>query len=140
MMQRMDQIHAARQEALQPLAEILETRMELMSQFAATAQPYNKAYADAVAAGWSAEELTAIGAEEPSARPKGRPPKRAAKKRTAKNTAAGAESPTSSSTSAGETSSGNPSEGAEETARAAVPAQRENSPADITAADTSLPH
>ncbi|MFF8279943.1 hypothetical protein ACF05T_28220 [Streptomyces lateritius] len=72
-LQRMEAALAARAEAIKPLAEIQGQRAELLRQLAALDEPYGKAYADAEAAGWSTEELTELGAEEPVKRPKGRP-------------------------------------------------------------------
>ncbi|MFI9311212.1 hypothetical protein [Streptomyces triculaminicus] len=87
--QRMREIQAAREAAFEPLAEILGQRQELQRQLALLDEPYGKAYVDAEAAGWTSEELTAIGCEEPEKRPKGRPRRRAAAKRT------GSEAPSS---------------------------------------------
>ena len=72
-LRRMEEIQAARAEAIEPLAEILEERGELLRQVAALDEPYGRAFAAAEAAGWSATELVAMGAEEPVKRPKGRP-------------------------------------------------------------------
>ncbi|MFI2764918.1 hypothetical protein ACH5A3_39820 [Streptomyces echinatus] len=71
--QRMRAVQQAREEAFKPLAEILAQREELQRQLAALDAPYGEAFAAAEAAGWTAEELAAIGAEEPVKRPKGRP-------------------------------------------------------------------
>ncbi|MFJ2589669.1 hypothetical protein [Streptomyces sp. NPDC087538] len=85
--QRMKDIQEAREAAFEPLAEILEQRQELQRQLAALDEPYGQAFATAEAAGWTTDELTAIGAEEPVKRPKGRPRgKRAAAKRTTPET------------------------------------------------------
>ncbi|MGW1037607.1 hypothetical protein [Streptomyces antibioticus] len=72
-MQRMKEVQAAREEAFQPLAEILAKREDLQRQLAETDGPYAEAFVAAEAAGWTAEELKGIGAEEPTRRPKGRP-------------------------------------------------------------------
>ncbi|WP_143667105.1 MULTISPECIES: hypothetical protein [Streptomyces] len=72
-MQRMREVQAAREKAFEPLAEILEQRAELQRQLAALDAPYAEAYVAAEAAGWTSEELKAIGVEEPAKRPKGRP-------------------------------------------------------------------
>lgn len=64
---------AARAEAIKPLAEIQGQRADLLAKLAALDEPYGKAYADAEARGWNAEELAEIGIEEPAKRPKGRP-------------------------------------------------------------------
>lgn len=69
----MKEIQEAREAAFEPLAEILEERQELQRQLADLDEPYGKAFAEAEAAGWTAEELKNIGAEEPVKRPKGRP-------------------------------------------------------------------
>ncbi|MDG9728433.1 MULTISPECIES: hypothetical protein [unclassified Streptomyces] len=72
-MQKMREAQAAREKAFEPLAEILGKREELQRQLAELDAPYAEAFVAAEAAGWTAEELTAIGAEEPAKRPKGRP-------------------------------------------------------------------
>jgi hypothetical protein len=72
-LQRMEEIQAARAEAIKPLAEIQEKRGELQRQLAALDEPYGKAFAEAEAAGWTTDELKAMGADEPLKRPKGRP-------------------------------------------------------------------
>ncbi|MFC4516435.1 hypothetical protein [Streptomyces ehimensis] len=69
-MQRLSEIHAARTAAMQPLAEILEERQRLLDALAATEEPYRKAYEGARAGGWTTDELTGFGAEEPTGRPK----------------------------------------------------------------------
>ena len=79
---------AARAEAFKPLAEIQGKRAELLRQLADLDEPYGKAYAEAEAAGWTGEELAAIGAEEPVKRPKGRPRRRVAAKKGTVETAA----------------------------------------------------
>ncbi|MFD0723694.1 hypothetical protein [Streptomyces globosus] len=73
MKQKMEAILAARAEAIEPLVDVQGQRADLLRQLAALDEPYGKAYADAEAAGWTAEELAEIGAEEPTKRPKGRP-------------------------------------------------------------------
>ncbi|GGO98324.1 hypothetical protein [Wenjunlia tyrosinilytica] len=92
-MQRMREVQAAREKAFEPLAEILGRRAELQRQLAELDAPYIKAFVAAEAAGWTAEELTAIGAEEPAKRPKGRPRTRRTTKRE-KPEASATESPT----------------------------------------------
>lgn len=72
-MQRMREVQASREKAFEPLAEILGKRAELQRQLAELDAPYGEAFAAAEAAGWTADELKAIGAEEPAKRPKGRP-------------------------------------------------------------------
>ncbi len=64
-MQRMRQVQAAREKAFEPLAEILGQRAELQHQLAELDAPYGEAFAAAEAAGWTAVELQAIGAEQP---------------------------------------------------------------------------
>ncbi|MDD9383165.1 hypothetical protein M8Z33_42265 [Streptomyces sp. ZAF1911] len=63
---------AAKQQAIEPLAALLAERIRLTSEHAATDIPYGEAFVAAEAAGWSASELAAIGAEEPTHRPRGR--------------------------------------------------------------------
>ncbi|UQI49805.1 hypothetical protein M1P56_35995 (plasmid) [Streptomyces sp. HU2014] len=70
--QRMRQVQAAREKAFEPLADILGKREDLQRQLAELDAPYGEAFAAAEAAGWTAEELKAIGAEEPVKRPKAR--------------------------------------------------------------------
>ncbi|MEV6357985.1 hypothetical protein [Streptomyces hydrogenans] len=72
-LQRMEAALAARAEAIKPLADIQDERATLLLKLAALDEPYGKAYAEAEAAGWAAEELTALGIAEPVKRPKGRP-------------------------------------------------------------------
>ncbi|MFF8293603.1 hypothetical protein ACF068_30965 [Streptomyces sp. NPDC016309] len=72
-MQKMREAQAARERAFEPLAEILGKRDELQRQLAELDAPYAEAFAAAEVAGWTTEELLAIGAEEPAKRPKGRP-------------------------------------------------------------------
>ncbi|MFD8415453.1 hypothetical protein ACFV2Q_27445 [Streptomyces sp. NPDC059650] len=73
MKQRMEAILAARAEAITPLLDVQGQRAELLKQLALLDEPYGKAYAEAEAGGWTAEELAALGAEEPVKRPKARP-------------------------------------------------------------------
>ncbi|MDH6545555.1 hypothetical protein [Streptomyces sp. SPB4] len=77
-LRRMEEIQATRAAAITPLAEILAEREELQRKLADLDGPYGKAYADAEAAGWTGDELAAIGAGEPVKRPKGRPRRRTA--------------------------------------------------------------
>ncbi|MFF9070527.1 hypothetical protein ACF09E_34795 [Streptomyces sp. NPDC014891] len=81
MKQRMEAILKARAEAIEPLVDVQGQRATLLEQLAALDEPYGKAYSDAEAAGWTAEELAEIGAEEPTRRPKGRPRARRASAR-----------------------------------------------------------
>ncbi|WP_190208525.1 hypothetical protein [Streptomyces fumanus] len=86
-MQRMREVQAAREKAFEPLAEILGQRAELQRQLEALDAPYAEAFAAAEAAGWTAEELKGIGAEEPAKRPSRRQrSKRAAAKKAATET------------------------------------------------------
>ncbi|MCX4411656.1 hypothetical protein OG840_61945 [Streptomyces sp. NBC_01764] len=86
-MQKMREAQAAREKAFEPLAEILGKRAELQRQLAELDAPYGEAFVAAEAAGWTAEELKAIGAEEPVKRPKGRSrPKKATAKKDAPET------------------------------------------------------
>ncbi|MFE2325332.1 hypothetical protein ACFXD5_15660 [Streptomyces sp. NPDC059385] len=80
---------AAKQAAIGPLAAILARRIELQTELFESEAPYGKAYVEAEAGGWSAAELAALGATEPTERPRvrRRPSKRQAP-------AAGAESGT----------------------------------------------
>ncbi|MCB5169592.1 hypothetical protein LG634_32895 [Streptomyces bambusae] len=71
-LKKAQELQAARQTALQPLAEILAERKQLESMLADTEVGYGKAYAAAEKAGWSAAELTALGAPEPTRRPSAR--------------------------------------------------------------------
>ncbi|MFF0170187.1 hypothetical protein [Streptomyces prasinus] len=105
-MQRMRERQAAREKAFEPLAEILGQRAELQRQLAALDAPYAEAFVTAEAAGWTAEELKEIGAEEPARRPKGRPRgRRAAAKKAAPETAS-TDSSTGSSAAAVPTQNG----------------------------------
>ncbi len=99
-MQKMREAQAAREKAFEPLAEILGKREELQRQLADLDAPYAEAFVAAEAAGWTAEELKAIGAEEPAKRPKGRPRSR---RSTAKKAAAEASAPESSAPSSAAT-------------------------------------
>ncbi|MET9399260.1 hypothetical protein [Kitasatospora sp. NPDC002965] len=85
--QQMNAIQAARAAAIQPLAEIRSERNRLLLLLAATDEPYAKAYAAAEAAGWSAGELTTLGAEAPTRRATGRPRKVVVRKPAKKDTA-----------------------------------------------------
>ncbi|WP_406510999.1 hypothetical protein [Streptomyces sp. NBC_00212] len=86
-MQKMREAQAAREKAFEPLADILGKRADLQRQLAELDAPYAEAFVAAETAGWTAEELTAIGAEEPAKRPKGRrTSRRLAKKETPSGT------------------------------------------------------
>ncbi|WP_345045298.1 hypothetical protein [Streptomyces sannanensis] len=61
---------AAKQAAVSPLAAILARRIQLQTELAETEVPYGKAYVEAESAGWSAAELAALGATEPTHRPR----------------------------------------------------------------------
>ncbi|MFE4634822.1 hypothetical protein ACFRJ1_15790 [Streptomyces sp. NPDC056773] len=93
-LRRMEEIQAIRAAAITPLAEILAQREELRRQLAELDEPYGRAYADAEAAGWTGDELTTIGAEEPVKRPKGRPRRRAVPAKGASESAPEVSSPT----------------------------------------------
>ncbi|MEV8476186.1 hypothetical protein [Streptomyces sp. NPDC051173] len=67
------EINAARETALAPLADLMASRKRLRDELEKTEEPYARAYVEAQAAGWTAEELETLGAEEPKRRPKGRP-------------------------------------------------------------------
>ncbi|KJS61998.1 hypothetical protein VM95_11715 [Streptomyces rubellomurinus] len=73
----MREIQDDREKAIVPLAAIMTERRRLKDLLAETEAPYGRAYAAAEAAGWSAEELSRLGAEAPTRRPKGRPRKHA---------------------------------------------------------------
>ncbi|MFE2684521.1 hypothetical protein [Streptomyces mirabilis] len=96
-MQKMREAQAAREKAFEPLAEILGQRADLQRQLADLDAPYAEAFVGAEAAGWTAEELKAIGAEEPAKRPKGRPRSRrsAATKTTPEASASESSAPSS---------------------------------------------
>ncbi|MFP8906181.1 hypothetical protein [Streptomyces atacamensis] len=64
---------SSRLEAIKPLAELIAERKRLRDLLEQTEKPYGAAYAAATAAGWTAEELRQMGAEEPTRRPQGRP-------------------------------------------------------------------
>lgn len=55
-----------------PLVDVLAKRSTLLEQLAELDEPYGKAYVDAEAAGWTSEELTKLGADEPVKRPRKR--------------------------------------------------------------------
>ncbi|MFJ4188514.1 hypothetical protein [Kitasatospora sp. NPDC089509] len=74
-LQRMREIQSDREKAIVPLAGLMAERKRLKDELAETDAPYGRAYAAAEAAGWSSEELSRLGAEVPSRRPKGRPRK-----------------------------------------------------------------
>ncbi|MGC5401744.1 hypothetical protein ACPXCP_39150 [Streptomyces sp. DT20] len=61
---------AARKAAIVPLATILAERQQLQAALAQTEAPYGKAYAAAEAAGWESSELSELGADEPTRRPR----------------------------------------------------------------------
>lgn len=89
---------ASRLEVIKPLAELVAERKRLQSLLDDTEKPYGAAYAEATAAGWSANELHQMGAEEPTRRPQGRPKgSRTRNARTAGTGPATGATPTSSS-------------------------------------------
>ena len=67
---RMRALTAAREQVIEPLAEILARRGDLLAQLAALDEPYGKAYVAAEAAGWTPQELQELGADEPVKRPR----------------------------------------------------------------------
>ncbi|MGW3201947.1 hypothetical protein ACWDBD_47025 [Streptomyces sp. NPDC001118] len=75
-LQRGQELLAARMAALEPLAEILATRKALEEQLASLDEEYGRRYVAAEKAGWSEEELTAMDALPPTRRPRGRPAKK----------------------------------------------------------------
>ncbi|MFD7454126.1 hypothetical protein [Kitasatospora sp. NPDC059827] len=82
-LRRMREIQEGREKAIVPLAGLMAQRKRLRDQLAETEVPYGQAFAAAEAAGWSAEELSRLGAEAPVRRPKGRPRKSGAGIKTA---------------------------------------------------------
>ncbi|WP_406360611.1 hypothetical protein OH782_42125 (plasmid) [Streptomyces sp. NBC_01544] len=69
-LQKMRAVQERRVAAAGPLVEVLAKRSTLLEQLAELNEPYGKAYVDAEAAGWTAEELADLGAEEPVKRPR----------------------------------------------------------------------
>jgi hypothetical protein len=69
-LQRMRELQERREAAAKPLVDILAERSRLLEQLAELDEPYGKAYVDAEAAGWTAEDLAKLGAEEPEKRPR----------------------------------------------------------------------
>ncbi len=76
----MRELQERREAAAKPLVDILAKRSRLLEQLAELDEPYGKAYVDAEAAGWTAEDLAKLGADEPVKRPRKR--SRSAGKRT----------------------------------------------------------
>ena len=66
----MRELQERREAAAKPLVDILAKRSRLLEQLAELDEPYGKAYVDAEAAGWTAEDLAKLGAEEPAKRPR----------------------------------------------------------------------
>ncbi|GAA3127309.1 hypothetical protein GCM10020254_88440 [Streptomyces goshikiensis] len=92
MKQRMEEILAARKEAIGPLLEVQGQRADLLKQLALLDKPYSEAYATAEAGGVGAwTSWRPLGAEEPAKRPK--PRSRARRASTAKGTEPTASSP-----------------------------------------------
>ncbi|WP_217246904.1 hypothetical protein [Streptomyces sp. AC602_WCS936] len=89
-----------REAAAGPLVDVLAKRSSLLEQLAALDEPYGKAYADAEAAGWTQEELTKLGAEEPAKRPRGRSKRSrsSARKGNGQSSGTAAEAPSSTGT------------------------------------------
>ncbi|WP_157867737.1 hypothetical protein [Streptomyces prasinus] len=71
-LQKMREVQERRMAAAGPLVEVLAKRSSLLEQLAELDEPYGKAYVDAEAAGWTAEELSKLGADEPVRRPRKR--------------------------------------------------------------------
>ncbi|MEV5774243.1 hypothetical protein AB0L49_23785 [Streptomyces antimycoticus] len=69
-LQKMKALQERREAAVGPLVEVLAKRSRLLEQLAELDEPYGKAYVDAEAAGWTAEDLAKLGAEEPAKRPR----------------------------------------------------------------------
>ncbi|MFC7841892.1 hypothetical protein [Streptomyces sp. NPDC057382] len=69
-LQKMRELQKRREAAAKPLVDVLAKRSRLLEQLAELDEPYGKAYVDAEAAGWTAEDLAKLGAEEPSRRPR----------------------------------------------------------------------
>ncbi|MCX4481909.1 hypothetical protein OOK44_36650 [Streptomyces cellulosae] len=69
-LQRMRDLQERREAAAKPLVDILAERSRLLEQLAELDEPYGKAYVAAEAAGWTAEDLAQLGAEEPARRPR----------------------------------------------------------------------
>ncbi|MET9016943.1 hypothetical protein ABZX74_39705 [Streptomyces olivaceoviridis] len=69
-LQKMRALQDRREAAVGPLVEVLAKRSRLLEQLAELDEPYGKAYVDAEAAGWTAEDLAKLGAEEPTRRPR----------------------------------------------------------------------
>ncbi|GHB76053.1 hypothetical protein GCM10010331_74920 [Streptomyces xanthochromogenes] len=72
-LQKMREVQERRMAAAGPLVEVLAKRSGLLEQLAELDEPYGQAYVDAEAAGWTTEELTNLGADEPVKRPRTRP-------------------------------------------------------------------
>ncbi|WP_433407028.1 hypothetical protein [Streptomyces sp. CA-146814] len=81
-MKRMKELQERREAAFAPLASVMEQRESVRGEIARLLKeqeqrlaeldgPYRSAFSGALTGGWSAEELTALGAEEPARR--GRP-------------------------------------------------------------------
>ncbi|MGW0188123.1 hypothetical protein ACWDV7_20460 [Streptomyces sp. NPDC003362] len=66
----MRELQDRREAAAKPLVDVLAKRSRLLQQLAELDEPYGKAYVDAEAAGWTAEDLAKLGAEEPARRPR----------------------------------------------------------------------
>jgi hypothetical protein len=69
-LQKMREVKERQLAAARPLVEVLAQRSTLLEQLAELDEPYGKAYVDAEAAGWTAEQLANIGADEPVQRPR----------------------------------------------------------------------
>ncbi|MCX4682568.1 hypothetical protein OG413_46140 [Streptomyces sp. NBC_01433] len=71
-LQKMKEVQERRMAAAGPLVDVLAKRSTLLDQLAELDEPYGKAYVDAETAGWTAEELARLGADEPVKRPRKR--------------------------------------------------------------------
>ncbi|MGW3415623.1 hypothetical protein [Streptomyces sp. NPDC000888] len=71
-LRKMKEVQELRMAAAGPLVDVLAKRSTLLEQLAELDEPYGKAYVDAEAAGWTSEELTKLGADEPVKRPRKR--------------------------------------------------------------------
>ncbi|MFF4291012.1 hypothetical protein ACFY0R_37815 [Streptomyces sp. NPDC001633] len=96
-LRRAEEINQQRMKAVEPLAELVARRNHLRQQLDALEETYGRQYVEAEKAGWTEEELTAMEAEPPVRRPRGRPAKKTGRKTTQKAAA----SPSGPSTSTG---------------------------------------
>jgi hypothetical protein len=96
-LKRAQELAQARVDAIKPLAPLISRRAELRRALAMTDAPYAELYRTALKAGWSAQELMEMGAEEPERTPRGRSVGRgrSPRKTRAKRTPAGGGEPAS---------------------------------------------